>query len=159
MPSNIQDALKHLTSTFTVKDIMTHKSRLVCATNAENAPSVSAAYPDFSIIPIKEAGGELTAYYERDPRRAQPIRVDDLVSDGTTLLDLVEILQNRGFSFVLSQQNIHGYVHYSDLNHQMVKWTFYVLLEAVERLVLENLRPDDERAYLEKRLGQRYKQI
>jgi hypothetical protein len=121
MTSNVTDALKHLTTTFTIKDIMTPKSRLVCAADAESAPAVSAANPDFSIIPIK-TDNELTAYFDRDAAQAYPIRVGDLLSDGTTLLDLVDILRGRGFSFVLTHQHIDGYVHYSDLNHQMVKW-------------------------------------
>jgi hypothetical protein len=60
----------------------------------------------------------------------------------------------------LTHQRIDGYVHYSDLNHQMVKWTFYVMLEAVERLALENLRPGDELEYLKEKLSsERFKQI
>jgi hypothetical protein len=62
MTSDVTDALKHLTTTFTVKDIMTPRLRLVCATDAEGAPAVSAAYPDFSVIPIKK-DSELRAYF------------------------------------------------------------------------------------------------
>jgi hypothetical protein len=90
----------------------------------------------------------------------RPIEVSDLVSEGTTLLNAVDILRGRAFSFVLTHQRIDGYVHYSDLNHQMVKWTFYVILEAVERLVLENLSPGDEPAYLKEKVSpDRFKQI
>ena len=159
MASNVTEALKHLTSRFTVKDIMTPKPRLICAPDTDTAPEVSGAYPDFSIIPIKK-DGELAAYFERDTGRARAIEVGDLVSDGTTLIDMVDILQARGFFFVLTHQRIDGYVHYSDLNHQLVKWTFYVMLEAVERLTLEALRPADERAYIMEKLGSdRFKQI
>lgn len=159
MASNVTEALKHLTTRFTAKDIMTPKQQLICAPDAEKAPQVSGSYPDFSIIPITN-DGDLTAYFERDTRRAEAIEVADLVSDGTTLIDMVDILQTRGFSFVLTHQRIDGYVHYSDLNHQLVKWTFYVMLEAVERLTLEALRPADERAYIMKKLGSdRFRQI
>ena len=42
----------------------------------------------------------------------------------------------------------------------MVKWTFYVMLEAVERQALENLRPGNERAYLKEKVSlERFKQI
>jgi len=70
---------------------MTPKSGLVCAGDAETALAVSAANPDFSIIPIKK-DDELTGYFERDAGQAQSIRVCDLISEGTTLLDLVHIL-------------------------------------------------------------------
>jgi hypothetical protein len=67
--------------------------------------------------------------------------VNDLISDGTKLLDLVEFLEEREFAFVLSHRHIDGYVHFSDLNHHLVKLTFYVILEAVERLALDSVRP------------------
>jgi len=42
----------------------------------------------------------------------------------------------------------------------MVKWTFYVMLEAVERLVLETLRAGDARGYLQQKLiAERFKQV
>jgi hypothetical protein len=159
MTSDLTNALKHLTDTFAVKDIMTGKSRLICAKDADAAPAVSASHPDFSVIPIMK-DGELIAYFEREAKIVRPIEVGDLVSEGTTLLNMVDILQRRTFSFVLTDQRIGGYVHYSDLNHQMVKWTFYVMLEAVERLALENLRPGDERVYLKEKLSpERFRQI
>ncbi|MGE5113822.1 MAG: hypothetical protein ACM3JB_23400, partial [Acidobacteriaceae bacterium] len=74
MATGLTGTLEQLTTTFTVKDIMTPKSRLRCARNAEEAPAVSAANPDFSVIPINEHD-ELTAYFERDAGRAQPIEV------------------------------------------------------------------------------------
>jgi hypothetical protein len=127
MTSDLTNALKHLTETFAVKDIMTGKSHLICAKDADAAPAVSASHPDFSVIPIMK-DGELIAYFEREAKIVRPIEVGDLVSEGTTLLNMVDILQRRTFSFVLTDQRIGGYVHYSDLNHQMVKWTFYVML-------------------------------
>lgn len=159
MISNVTEALTHLTTRFTVKDIMTPKLQLICAMDTETAPEVSGSHPDFSIIPIKK-GGELTAYFERDTARIRTIELVDLVSDSTSLIDIVDILEAREFTFVLTHQRINGYVHYSDLNHHLVKWTFYVMLEAVERLTLETLQPTDERAYLTEKLGRdRFKQI
>lgn len=152
MTSNAIEAFRQLVDRFTVKDIMTPKSRLVFAQDVGAAPAVSAANPDFSVIPITN-GDELAAYCERDAKSARTIGVSDLLSDGMTLLDTVDILEQHGFAFVLTHRRIDGYVHYSDLNHQMVKWTFYVMLEAVERMAIENLRFSDERAYLQERMS------
>ncbi len=152
MPSNATDALKHLTTTFTVKDIMTVEARLRTGADAASAQKVSAENPDFSVIPIK-INGVLSAYFERDSRRTASIEIDDLISDGTTLLELIEVLRGREFSFVLTNRRIEGYVHYSDLNHQLVKWTFYVMLEAVERMALERLRLSNDPAYINATLG------
>ncbi len=61
---------------------------------------------------------------------------------------------------MLTNRRIGGYVHYSDLTHQMMKWTFYVMLEAAERLALDSLPAGDEHAYLKGKLGpERLKQI
>src|SRR5439155_25673213 len=159
MSNDVQETLKRLSTTFTVKGIMTPGPQLVCACNTEQAVTVSAGYPDFSVIPIRE-NGMITGFFQRDSHTTNKITVDNLISDGTNLLDLVDIFQQRDFSFVLSHQHIDGYVHYSDLNHQLVKWTFYVMLEAVERVALESIRPADERRYVAGKLGQeRFEQI
>ena len=157
--NSVTDALKHLTTTFAVKDIMTPGARLTVGHDAESAAIASTSHPDFTVIPIKK-DGVLCSYFERDSRETKPIDIGDLISDGTTLLELIEVLRGREFSFVLTNRRIDGYVHYSDLNHQLVKWTFYVMLGAVERLALDSLRIVDDGAYLEKRLGpDRFKQI
>ena len=158
MPS-IEEALERLAVTFTVRDIMVPVSSLVCAEGADPS-SVSMANPDFSLIPIRQQG-KLTGYFERDTRYTKEIKVNDIISGTTSLLDLVEFLEEREFAFVLNRREIDGYVHYSDLNHQLVKLTFYMILEAVERLGLDSLPTvKDSDKYLSEHLGwQRFQQI
>jgi hypothetical protein len=159
MPT-IEDTLERLAVTFVVRDIMIPSSSLVCAANKREAAKTSDGHPDFNVIPIRQKG-KLTRYFDRDTRRTKKITVNDLISDGTNLLDLVEFLEEREFAFVLSHRHIDGYVHYSDLNHHLVKLTFYVILEAVERLALDSLRPvkgSDE--YLRRNLSpERFQQV
>ncbi len=138
---------------------MTPRTGLVCAANDMQAARVSDDNPDYDVIPIQQ-GGTLTGYFERKPRRARKIAPADLIADGTSLLDLVEILKQRQFSFVLSRQKVEGYVHYSDLNHQLVKLTFYVMLEALERTALNSIHSTSDRESLKKDLPeQRFEQI
>jgi hypothetical protein len=158
MPT-IEETLKRLAVTFAVRDIMIPRERLVCATDETDAAKVSADYPDFTVIPIPREGA-LTGYFERDTHGTTKITVNDLISDGTSLLDLVEFFEDREFAFVLSHRHIDGYVHFSDLNHHLVKLTFYVILEAVERLALDSLSPADDREYLSRSIDlQRFQQI
>ena len=111
------------------------------------------------MIPIR-LNGRLTGYFERDSHIASQIALNDLISDGTSLLDLVETFEDREFSFVLSHRQISGYVHYSDLNHHLLKLSFYVILEALERQVLSSIRRNDDREYLSKNLDpSRFAQI
>jgi hypothetical protein len=156
---HIEETLNRLAIAFTVKDVMTPRAGLVCAVNDIQAGGVSDSNPDYDVIPIQH-NGTLTGYFERKSGRTKRISPTDLIADGTSLLDLVDILEERQFSFVLSRQKIEGYVHFSDLNHQLVKLTFYVILEALERMALNSIQGRSDRESLKRDLGQeRFKQI
>jgi hypothetical protein len=153
MPTH-DETLTRLATTFTAKDVMIPSSRLVCSDDEEHAAVLSDANPDFNVIPIRRAG-KITGYFERNSRSTTTITPSDLISDGTKLLDLVELLEHREFVFVLSSEkgDGYGYVHYSDLNHSLVKLTFYVLLAALERLALESIKGKDDRDFLKSHLN------
>jgi hypothetical protein len=159
MPS-VEETLERLAVTFVVCDIMVHDNSLVCAEDEAEAAGLSKTNPDFSVIPIRQ-NGRLTSYFDRDTGRTKEITVDDLISGGMSLLDLVEFLEDREFAFVLNRRHIDGYVHFSDLNHHLVKLTFYMILEAVERLGLDSLRPvGSDQEYLRENLpSARFQQI
>jgi hypothetical protein len=158
MPT-LKETLKRLATTFTVRDIMIPRVGLICSDDEKQAAKVSDDNPDFNVIPIPQEG-QLTGYFERDSRNIKRIELDDLISDGTSLLDLVEILEDRQFSFVLSHRHIEGYVHYSDLNHHLVKLAFYVILEALERVALDSIQGRDDRESLKRDLDpKRFEQI
>jgi hypothetical protein len=158
MPS-LKETLKRLATTFTVRDVMIPRVGLICSDDEKHAAKVSDDNPDFNVIPIPQEG-QLTGYFERDSRNIKRIELDDLISDGTSLLDLVEILEDRQFSFVLSHRHIEGYVHYSDLNHHLVKLAFYVILEALERVALDSIQGRDDRESLKRALEpKRFEQI
>jgi hypothetical protein len=153
MPTS-DETLKRLATTFTVKDVMIPCSKLVCANDEGQAALVSDANPDFNVIPIRLAG-KITGYFERNSRSTMSITTSDLISDGTKILDLVEILEDREFVFVVSSEKgeSYGYVHFSDLNHHLVKLTFYVLLAALERLAVESIKGKDDRDSLKSHLN------
>lgn len=156
---SVEDNLKRLATTFTVRDIMIPVVDLVCATGESEAALISSRYPDFTIIPIR-VDGTLGTYFDRHSRHTSRIELQDLISDGTGLLDLIGIFESRQFAFVLGHRQIEGYVHFSDLNHHLVKLTVYMLLEALERFALNALGPSLTNEYLCKELGQpRFQQV
>jgi hypothetical protein len=155
----IEETLNRLAVAFTVKDIMTPRAGLVCGVDAAQARSVSDKNPDYDVIPIQQEG-TLTGYFDRKARRTRKIAPADLIADGTNLLDLVDILEKRQFCFVLTSQKIEGYVHYSDLNHQLVKLTFYVILAALERSARNSIQGRSDGESLKRDLTpERFKQI
>lgn len=124
--------LNRLSLTFTVKDIMTGMDQLVTAPDVEAARILLQREDSYDVIPIKK-DGELKAYLERGKQKEKYIDLRELCSDATSILELVDILKSRHFIFILSGQRVAGYVHFSDLNKQIVRLPYYVLFEAVER--------------------------
>jgi hypothetical protein len=152
--SVLDETLNRLATAFTVRDVMVPGSALVCANDEDQASGVSDANPDFNVIPIR-SDGKVTGYFERNSRTATEITTNDLIADGTKLLDLVEILEHREFIFVLSSDRAegYGYVHFSDLNHHLVKLTFYVILAALERMTFASIQGKDDRECLRTHLN------
>ena len=94
---SLEQTLQRLATSFTVKDIMIPTEDLTCVPREKDAPAVSDEYPDFNVIPIKR-GEEITGYYERDSGETKPITLHDLISDCTSILDLVTIRQPDMFT-------------------------------------------------------------
>jgi len=139
----LEQTLQRLGLSFTVRDIMVPKERLVCASGEVDAPRISEQNRDYNIIPIQD-NGVLIAFYERDAKSSRSITVQDLVGSDTTIMDLVDVLSGREFCFALVGNEIGGYVHFSDLNNPLVKLTFYVIFEAFEQHLLTAINPVTE---------------
>jgi hypothetical protein len=137
--NDISKTLERLANTFTVRDIMVKAEELVYADGLATALQIIEENVDFDVIPIKK-DGILKAYLERGKNKEKYIDLRELISDATSVLEAVTILQERKFCFVLSGQRITGYVHFSDLNNHVVKLPFYVLFESVERQLAAKIK-------------------
>src|SRR5215207_6239684 len=114
-----EQTLAYLAQSFMVQSIMVPKERLVCGRDRESAQLLLEQHPDLDVIPI-ERQGKLTAYLMRGSKKPKDIRIQDMIGAGASILELVEVLdaslsQGRGFCFVLVENRLAGYVHYSDL--------------------------------------------
>jgi hypothetical protein len=134
----VANTLTRLAREFVVRDIMVPAADLVCSVDVPGALELLERYPDFDMIPIRRTNA-LTSVVERGASTPRPIRVENLVSDATSIVDVVDILTNRPRVFVLVRDQIGGYVRFSDLNRPSVKLPFFVLLAAVERHFFDNL--------------------
>jgi hypothetical protein len=125
----------------TAKIIMTPTADLTCAgrfTDARDAMVVGG----FEIVPAKQ-GDLITAYWHTTPAGSISKRKVDfprVVSDGCDIPALVPVLAERRYVFVVGGDRVVGYIHFSDLNRPQVKVPFFVLFEALERLLVERLR-------------------
>ncbi|HET8626273.1 MAG TPA: hypothetical protein VFL91_02580 [Thermomicrobiales bacterium] len=142
---DLDQTLKRLAVTFNARDIMTPAETLTCALDEVDARGKLGDHPNFDRIPIWN-GNELTGYLERGTDGVKLITTSDLVSDGTSVIELVDILQERSFCFVLRERRISGYIHFSDLNNSLVKLSFYIMLETLERHLTSEIasRVDEE---------------
>jgi hypothetical protein len=132
LETRVERTLAQLSTTFTVCDIMVDLPHLVRAKDYEEARQFLSNCPRIDVIPIP-AIGPVRGYLHRVGSRKERIRPIDLISDGTSIIDLPDLLSERDFFFVLSLNDICGFVHFSDLNKGLVKLPFFVLFEAVER--------------------------
>jgi hypothetical protein len=136
----LENTLERLALTFTARDIMVPKEKLLCAPDGTSALRVLDENPDFDVIPIKQKG-MISAYIRRNCESITRIQLPEIISDATSILDLVDSLRDREFVFVLSNRCIAGYVHFSDLNNHVVKLPFFAILEALESHLVNKVGP------------------
>ncbi len=131
MSEKIGDVLRQLGTSFTVRDIMISCEDFVTVDSEGEVGRFFDLYQDYDYT-ASLTRGQITAYYKRGEPEGFDLGQEDLLSDGTSLLDLLDLMANREFFFVLSANKICGFVHFSDLNHELVKLPLFVLLAAVE---------------------------
>ncbi|MDP9474174.1 MAG: hypothetical protein M3R38_00460 [Actinomycetota bacterium] len=146
MGDKVSDTLRQLGTSFTVRDIMVPLEDLVLIDSESEAQCFFDKYEDFDYT-ASRTRGQITTYYKRGEPEGFDLGQEDLLSDGTSLLDLLDLMVGREFFFVLSANRVCGFVHFSDLNHELVKLPLFVLLAAVESHlwlhVKEGLTEDD----------------
>jgi hypothetical protein len=141
---DVEQTLAHLARSFTVQNIMVPKASLIRGHDRDSAHRLLEERSDLDVIPI-ENNGELIAYLMRGSKKPKDIRIQDMIGAGASILELVEVLdanlsQDRGFCFVLVENRLAGYVHYSDLNRDIVKLPIFIVLENVEHHLVERVR-------------------
>lgn len=141
---DLEQTLAQLAESFAVRNIMVPKESVVCGHDKDSACEMLEEHPDLDVIPI-ESDGQFRAYLMRGSKRPKDIRIQDMIGADASILELVEVLnrnlaQDRGFCFVLVENRLAGYVHYSDLNNEIVKLPLFILLENVEHHLVERLR-------------------
>src|SRR5690348_12336287 len=94
----IEDTLKRLAREFTAKDIMVPTNELVCGDDTNEALQLLKKYRDYETIPIRSKNA-ITHYVVRGGTDdAIPLDIHrDIIGDGTSILDLVQILVKRRF--------------------------------------------------------------
>jgi len=145
----VEDMMSQFSSAFTVTSVMTKLCDMQCAETADQAAALYQQYK-YDVVP-QISGVDVTRFYERGSELVA-INRDHLISDGTRITDLFQLLSVREFYFVLASDRISGYIHFSDLNTPLVRVPIYMLLQATERhllsIVMSRVNTDDLEEYL-----------
>ncbi len=139
MPS-LQETLQRLAGRFAARDIMTPRERMTTAGDVDEAARKLDEYPQYDVIPIRQSQ-HILAFLERGASKQRIIQIQHLISAETAILDLVDSLCDRPFTFVVGRHQVVGLVQLADLNDPIVKLPYFVLLEGLERHVADALRP------------------
>jgi hypothetical protein len=125
---------------FTVCEIMTPSSSLKLASDKQSLADTLQAFPQYDVIPILNPGYGIYDYYDRDHGETKEISLRDALPDTTSILDCLETLQARKFSFVTRQGWVVGFIHFSDLNRPVAKMPFRILMATWEYRLGEKIR-------------------
>jgi len=118
------------------EDIMTEVGKLKRADDLKNAGNLFSQY---DVVPYPKKG-PITGYHYLKSRALIEIEIKNLISKGTNIIELIKILKEKQFCFVLSGTEINGYIHFSDLNKSITKIPLFVLFQAVERRLWNKLK-------------------
>lgn len=153
------EPLKRLMDTFSVQDIMTPSDQLKRADTLEDAKYLLHEY---DVVPFPRRGG-IEGFFQREGQEITALTPSHLISNSTNLVELPKLLNQQAFYFVISGNNIVGYVHYSDLNKAVTKIPFFAMFQIVERRFwdkmmyrisekdLQLLFPDQAKSFLQKK--------
>lgn len=152
--ANFNQTLNKLSSSFSVCDIMIPINNLLCAINYEEAINLLGS-TNYDIIPIKNKKGRIVGFIDRENMQTTNIDFELIISDATSILDLINHLVNKKFIFVFCGNNIGGFIHFSDLNNEIVKLPLYLLFESVENNLISKLNDKISEVELTKILDQK----
>ena len=138
--ASLQETLQRLAQGFVARDIMVPLERLTRADDEATATHKLEQNPQYDIIPMPQKG-RLSAFLERGATRAKTIQIQHVVSAETPIPDLLNSLCDQRHIFVVGRHEVIGLIHFSDLNDPIVKLPFFVLLEGLERQVVDAIRP------------------
>ena len=113
----MERALLKFNRILSAQDIMTPVQMLERADRLEDAIPLLEEY---DVVPYPKTG-RIKGFFRRKTDELIDLRMEFIISDGTSLLDMPGLLDKMPFYFIIAGNNVTGYVHYSDLNKPVMK--------------------------------------
>ena len=130
------DTLDRLLKVFSAEDLMTHVKQLKRADTIENA---SYLFNEYDVVPYPK-DGKISGYFYHKNIGIKEIEPNILLSHGTSIFDVIKLFGQNQFYFILSTNEVIGYIHFSDLNKPFTKIPLFAMFEAVERRLWEKFK-------------------
>src|SRR3989442_13196791 len=131
------EALELISRSVRVEHIMTLEGNLTCSLLESSASDAKELSDNngFDVIPIRSERG-ISAYYQRKDDRIQEIKVNNLISWGSTVSNCLRLFHGSEFFFVNRENTIVGFVNHADLDKPPVRVLFYVLIGKLETVLV-----------------------
>ena len=160
-------ALAKLDRIFSAQDIMTPVQMLERTDRLEDAIPL---FKEYDVVPYPKTG-RIEGFFRRKTDALIDLRLDYLISDATSLLDMLQLFDKTPFYFIIAGNKVTGYVHYSDLNKPAMKIPLFVLFQILEKNlwdrikdeitedIVRNVYQDNAQRYVNKREKARKKNV
>lgn len=103
---------------------------------------------DFDIYGVED-NGKVIGYVLREKLTVgkiedhyQPFHSEDLVSDSTSLIELLEIFRNKSYLFILERNKVSKIVTFADLQKQPIRMLAFSLISLLEMLLISLIREE-----------------
>jgi len=126
-----REELKRISGIFSARDLMTPVNQLK---RADTVGQAEKLFNEYDVVPYPRMG-EINGFFKRRNSDITPIKTGLLLSEGTSVFQLLELLNQNKFYFVISGNRIIGYIHFSDFNRSITKIPFFALLQTVEKVI------------------------
>ncbi len=123
------EASKRILDIFSARDLMTPVNQLKRADTIDQAEQL---FNEYDVVPYPRSG-EINGFFERRNSDITPIETSLLLSEGTSVFQFLELLNQSKFYFVISGNRIIGYIHFSDFNRSITKIPFFAILQTFEK--------------------------
>ena len=163
----MERALLKFNRILSAQDIMTPVQMLERADRLEDAIPL---FEEYDVVPYPKTG-RIEGFFRRKTDELIDLRMEFIISDGTSLLDMPRLLDKMPFYFIIAGNKVTGYVHYSDLNKPVMKIPLFVLFQILEKKLWNRIKgdisedlvrkayPEDAKRYLNKREKARKKNV
>lgn len=138
MKSRIPDVFTFLQRDFTVEKIMVGIAKLKFGSTTDECKDISMQFEDYDVIPLSQKN-IIMGYWDTRVEKIVPLTPKDLITNTTNIFQLFDLFEKRQFFFVMESTQIIGFVHKSDLNNNLFKIPFYVLLQSLESYLLTKI--------------------